>query len=82
MKCVGIKVGKPGKYEGYDYHNVYLHCVTPFDPGDTGQGDRVETVKVAFVLFDRLGLSPDQLLGEEIDIAYDRYGRVMRIDLR
>lgn len=80
MKCIGVKIGKPGTYEGISYHNVYLHCMAPFDPGDSGRGQRVEQVKVPMHFFDRSGFSPDDLLDEDIYPSYDKYGRVMRID--
>lgn len=82
MRCIGV-TRREGVYDGRNYDNVYLHCVVP--PGEMGGvnviGSAVEQVKVAFQVLINCGLSMDDCVDRDIEIAYDRYGRVRKVDI-
>lgn len=74
MIVVGIQASK-GEFNGVQYNNVKLHCLTPADVSKGHQGQLCDVIKVPKVLFDESGVS----IGDEISPKYDRYGRVIEI---
>lgn len=68
-----------GEYEGKPFDNTYLHCIAPPDK-NTLCGELVEIVKVNSTTFthlcDGLGVGFGELVGAQVRIFYDKYGRV------
>lgn len=82
MKIMGVRESK-GTYEGYDYYNFKLSCLEPIEP-TRGYGHECVVVKVPHLVFaDFLqraaGGDVNKLLGLEVDVIYDRYGKVTRL---
>lgn len=82
MKVMGVKESK-GTYEGYDYYNFKLHCLEPIEP-TKGQGHECVVVKVPHLVFSDFvqraaGGNISKVLGLEVDVIYDRYGKVTRV---
>ncbi len=76
MKVVGKKIGSFTNDKGEVVNFAQLHCVADFEQSNFGtEGQEVIVVK----------LKPDEVadipLNAEIDVIYNRYGRVQRVDV-
>lgn len=77
LEVVGI-VHASGTYNGQNYDNYNLHCVRSADTyNDNEDGKITEIVKVKAAVFDECSVS----IGDAIDVAYDKYGRIKSIDV-
>lgn len=89
LKIVGVQ-RKTGKYEGYDYDNINLHCVEDNPTSDSVICGsicvkpikiKVQTVRE---VFDGLVTGDDDwkaLLGARIRVYCDTYGKVQRVEV-
>lgn len=73
MKLIGIE-RKTGNYQGFDYDNAMLYCTEPMK-GDNKTGTKCFTYKCKYVKY----LESGAKVGDEIVIAYDRFGNVLSI---
>lgn len=75
LEVIGI-VHASGTYNGQNYDNYNLHCVRDAD-SETEDGKITEIVKVKASYFEESSIS----IGDTIDVAYDKYGRIKAIDV-
>ncbi len=75
LNVIGI-VHASGTYNGQNYDNYNLHCVREA-ANDNEDGNITEIVKVKASIFDECSVS----IGDSIDVAYDKYGRIKSIDV-
>lgn len=82
-KVIGVQE-KAGEYQGHEYHNVLLHTTTT---ADNALGEVTEVIKVKYndvpEVFNKVMKSEDwqNLIGNEISVMYDRYGRTADIQI-
>lgn len=75
LKVVGV-VHARGNFNGQEYDNYNLHCVRPADEHNKNEdGEITEIVKVKASLFSDYDIN----IGDSIDVAYDKYGRIKDI---
>lgn len=75
LSVVGI-VHAQGEYNGQKYDNYNLHCTRPAnEQNDNEQGCITEIIKVKATLFSDCDVN----IGDNIDVAYDKYGRIKEI---
>lgn len=96
MKIIGL-VNSKGDYNGNKYHNLVLHCsyVENNEKRDTA-GELTDTIKLRYSDLNSLfsmGLADpsdvekmtaenfDFLLGEEIEVYYNKFGAVQSVSL-
>ena len=68
-----------GEFDATPYDNTYIHCVVPPD-NNTLAGKLVEVFKMRSMTFnaicDDLKIGISDLVGKNIRVFYDKYGRV------
>lgn len=68
-----------GEYEGSPFDNIYIHCIIPPDNA-TVCGELVEVFKLRTNVFnhlcDSMQVACNDLIGKNIRVFYDKYGRV------
>ena len=73
-----------GEYQGYEYDNIRLHCLCP-DDGKMLAGEPVEIITVKSVVFnavcDRNKMGMDDLIGCQIRVFYDKFGKAEDFDI-
>lgn len=75
MYVIGLARRK-GEYQGNAYDNMMIYCTRPADPSKDEQGQVTECIKIKYSDFPEI-ISP----GVEINPIYDRYGRVVDIQI-
>lgn len=78
--CIGI-LERKGEYDGRPYHSYQLYCTGLYTGQGSLWGAYVETVKVNAAVMHHAVRDPSELIDREIQIVYDRYGRVADIRL-
>lgn len=74
MLVVGIQHSK-GSYNGYDFDNYKLHCLSPAS-GQESEGQLCDVIKVPKDLFESSKIT----VGDEVVPFYDRFGRITKIE--
>ena len=73
-----------GEYQGYPYDNIQLHCICS-DDGKMLTGEPVEIVKLKAAVFntvcDRNKMDMRELVGCQIRVFYDKYGKAEDFDI-
>lgn len=90
LSVCGVQV-KKGQYQGFDYHNVLIHCINDNPTPDTAncqtKGQTTETIKVKFALVKEVFGKPmssvdwDNLIGEQIRVFFNRFGNPDKIEI-
>ena len=83
MHCLGVTV-KTGDYEGKPYANAMIHCSLSNSERPTRgefHGDIVETLKVPVRVLSESGIQVDKLVGSKVYPRYDKFGRIIQLDL-
>lgn len=77
LSVVGIEHRK-GEYQGTPYDNYNLHCTRPAAEGNENEdGTMTEIVKVKASLFADFAVN----IGDNIEVSYDKYGRIKDISV-
>lgn len=85
LNVVGVQE-KKGNYQGYDYHNIIIHCIND-NPATQCFGQLTENFKIKFSLvkevFGKTMSSADwqNLIGEAIKVTYNRFGNVDEVKI-
>ena len=74
---VGI-VHSKGEYNGNSYDNFNLHCIRESKPDTNEDGSITEVIKVKADIF----MSSDIVIGSIITPFYDKYGRIVQLDVK
>lgn len=75
MTVLGI-VHSFGTYNDQPYDNYNIHCSRPAREGNENEnGTITEIIKVKASIFNESSVD----LGDQIDVSYDRYGKVKEI---
>lgn len=75
MKVIGLARRK-GEYQGNAYDNMMIYCTRPAVPESNEQGEISDCVKIKFENYSSL-IS----IGSDIRVIYDRFGRVVDIEI-
>ena len=74
---VGI-VHKVGDFNGQPYDNFNLHCVRDATPNSDEDGQITEVIKVKSDIF----LASDITVGSVVTPYYDKYGRIVQLNVK
>lgn len=69
-----------GDFEGRPFDNFNFHCQDPKKQMDAGIGVQVVKVKTDLILNSGVSVN-DSIIGKEMTVVYDRYGRVSGISI-
>lgn len=73
MFTVVGKIRKNGNFNGLEYDNTFLHCTRVSLPQSGESGTMVEIIKV------KTDLAKSFDIGDNINVYYDKYGKVASI---